>query len=180
MPDERLSAASGSVELARLRYEQTFRALDRHSTILNELRNRASIVLSATGIVASLVAPQALTDPYPAAWAVLALVASAGGLLSCIAVLWPVADKGRLEAGDDRWVPWRRRPRAWKVTLGSEELKRLPWDEGERAVFDAIVGALEPARRVNHRTIENRTRMFNAACLLLPFQIAFWVLVILI
>lgn len=47
------------------------------------------------------------------------------------------------------------------------------------AVLDAMVDALDPARLVNYRTIKARTRIFNAACVLLPVQIAFWVLVIL-
>jgi hypothetical protein len=176
---ESTTSASLPVELVRLRYEHTLRALDRHTVILNELRNRSSIILSATGVVASLFARQTLTDPHPAVWAAAALLASGGGLVCCIAVLLPVADKGRIRPHQARWVPWRRRPRAWKVILGRSELERLPWRSGETAVLTSMIEVLEPARLVNYRTLGRRTLFFNAACVFLPLQILFWVLVIL-
>lgn len=170
---------SSSAEVARLRYDHTIRALDRHTVVLSELRDRASIVLSATGIVASLFAPHGLTDPHPAGCVAAALLAAGSGLLCCIAVIWPVHDTGTMERQGNARARLRQRPRAWKVTLGRFELGQLPWDSGEVAVLDAMVDALDPARLVNYRTIKARTRIFNAACVLLPVQIAFWVLVIL-
>ena len=177
--------------MTRLRYEHTVRALERHATVLNELRNRSNIVLSATGIVSSVFAPQALGDPHPIGLVVGALAAVFAGLLCCIWVLFPVADHGRIPTAGARRsvrvrIDWRRhrirleRPRGWKVTLSSGELQRLPWQEGEAAVLTAMTELLEPARRVNYTTIGRRTEVFNLACLALPVQILFWVLLILV
>ena len=167
------------VELARLRYEHTLRALNRHTVVLSELRSRASIVLSATGLIASFVASQALQHPHPTGLVVVALVSAAAALVCCIAVIWPVHDKGKLDPEIKRPLLRRGRRRTWKVTLGRKEMERLPWDVGEAAVLEAMVAALDPARRVNYRTLEVRSRAFTWACVLLPMQILFWVLVIL-
>jgi len=85
--DSRQPEARTAVVAARLRYEHTLRSLERQSAVLTELRTRASIVLSATGIVASLVGPRALTSRTPLVLAVTALVLLARGLAACVAVL---------------------------------------------------------------------------------------------
>jgi hypothetical protein len=46
-------------------------------------------------------------------------------------------------------------------------------------MLDAIVALMTPARRVNYRTLEERSRAFNAAVLLLVLQVAAWSAVLL-
>ncbi len=69
--------------------------------------------------------------------------------------------------------------RRWKVTPRADELRKATRSESERAMLDAIVALMTPARRVNYRTLEERSRAFNAAVLLLVLQVAAWSAVLL-
>ena len=73
---------------ARLRYEHALHALDRQAHVLSDLRSRASIVLSATGITASLFGTRALESAAPGwiSWLALACVTLADPLGSTITV----------------------------------------------------------------------------------------------
>jgi hypothetical protein len=71
-------------------------------------RQRASIVLSATGIVASLLGAVALRGSYSHPIALIALAVTAAGMVACIGVLWRVRDEGDLSAeGPGRNARWR-------------------------------------------------------------------------
>jgi hypothetical protein len=100
-----------SAETEMFVWEQTLRGLDRQATILSELRQRASIVLSATGITTSLLGAAALRDGGLDAWVAAALLVTTIGIFLCVWVLKPVSDTG------DR--------REWRVTVSSEELRGL-------------------------------------------------------
>jgi hypothetical protein len=161
---------------ARIRYEHTLRALERQANVLSELRSRASIILSATGITASLFGVTVLESHTPEwrKWLALSLVAL--GLLACIGVLLPVHDRGPMPA--DPRNPGRRvgrsRARRWKVTPSISELKEATAHGSEPAILDAIVVCLAPARRLNYRTLEKRSRALLAAAGLLLLQVCVW------
>jgi hypothetical protein len=163
----------------RFRYEHTLRSLERQSSVLAELRTRASIVLSATGIVASLIGPRALAEKTPLGLAIAALVMLTAGLLACIAVLWPASDRGKLADPDlPRWR-WQRRHRHWKLNLTARELMQVTARPTESEILDGMVDLLTPARRVNYRTLERRSWMFNSACILLVAQLGIWTSILL-
>lgn len=166
---------------ARIRYDHTLRALQRQSTVLSELRSRASIILSAMGITASLFGARALTLDSPGWLKAIALVLLALGLLACMLVLSPVRDRGPMP--DDPRNPGRRfgrgAARRWKVTPRADELGNATSGDSEPAILDAIVALMIPARRLNYRTLEERSRAFNAAVLLLVLQVAAWSAVLL-
>ncbi len=164
------------------------RRVDRQAAVLGELRTRASIVLTATGIVASLLGGEVLNREHPFPWAFLPLVALAAGLLSCIAVLLPVRDQDPLRLGESslrassrlRALMWRREtdPREWQVTLGAKRLQELATIGDPNVVRGRIVEDLEGCAQENYATIRYRSRFLNAASLLLPAQIFLWVLVL--
>lgn len=146
-----------SAETDAFVWEQTLRGLDRQATVLSELRQRASIVLSATGITTSLLGAAALQDGGLDIWAVAALVITAIGILLCVWVLNPVRDTGE--------------EREWRVTVSDDELRRLL--QGELQLPD-VLDTLITARTSNFTTIAARSRFFVASCALLPVQIVCW------
>jgi hypothetical protein len=150
------------------------RGLDRQANVLSDLRQRASVVLSATGIIASLVGTQALQGSYSETLAVLALASTAAGIAVCTAVLWRVHDEGSLPKEDakGRLVGGSRN---WYVTISGARLKRIA--RGERDVSAGELDVL--AIVVNHRTLKKRNRLFAAACVLLLLQLLAWAAVLL-
>jgi hypothetical protein len=154
-----------SESVSDLAYEQTIRVLDRQATVLSELRQRASIILSGTGIVVSLVGSDALTDGYSKPLAYAAFAATLLGLIACVVVLWPVSDKRNADGN-----------RAWKVTLDLDDVDDLR--AGKMGV-DGLFTAFRAARINNYKTINTRSKCFTASCLLLTLQILLWSLLIL-
>jgi hypothetical protein len=138
-------------------WEQTLRGLDRQATVLSELRQRASIVLSATGITTSLLGAAALRDGGLDFWVGAALVVTTIGILLCVQVLKPVRDTGER--------------REWRVTVGSDELRELLQ---EKLRLNDVLDTLISARTSNFATIDARSRTFVTSCALLPVQIICW------
>jgi hypothetical protein len=160
----------------RLRYEHTLRSVDRHAAVLGELRGRASIVLSASGIIASLFGARVLSEKTPLWISIVALVWLGLGLLACLVVLAPAPDRSRRS-----WLlAGRRRPRRWKVTLSAGELERATSGGTEETALQNIIDLLTPARKVNYQTLERRTFAFNVACVALVVQIGFWAIALLV
>ena len=144
--------------------DYTLRTLQRQATVLSELRTRANILLSATGVVAGLFGPPALTDKDPEEALFVAAAALGVAVLCCIVVLWPVSDKQGLG-------------RKWRVTLNAEDILAIASgapDEGPVGVDTKILGELAAARERNYTTINRRTQWFNLACALLPVQVGAW------
>lgn len=166
------------------------RRVERQAAVLNELRNRASIVLTATGVIASLLGAEVLgrEDPFP--WAFLPLVALGAGLLSCVAVLLPVRDETPKDPtaqltqltglGRIRALVRRRDtdPREWQVTIRGTRLRQLAASGDATAFREAIVAEFEGCLSANYLTIRFRSRFLNLACLLVPAQIFLWMLVL--
>jgi hypothetical protein len=149
---------------------QMLRGLERQGTVLSELRERASMVLSATGIIASLLGAAALDGAYSHVLAVLAMTSTALGILCCIPVLWRVRDRGRLpEPRADGSLG--REGRQWQTTISGRQLQKVARGDVDPV---ELIDRLALARRVNWRTLRQRTRWFAAACFLLLVQLALW------
>lgn len=162
------SAANDRLAGARLRYQHALRALERQASVLSDLRSRASIVLSATGITASLFGGRALQSHAPGWLNGIALAVVTLGLVACIAVLWPVRDRGTLGGGANS-------TRRWKATLTFAEVEEATRSStSEAGMLDALVARLEPAWAVNYATIARRSRVLNAAAVLLVVQVGAW------
>jgi hypothetical protein len=152
--------------IATRRYlEYTLTGLQRQATVLAELRTRASILLSATGIIAGLLGPPALEAGHPRGFLGLGLAFLTLGILACINVVRAVTDEGSLLSG-----------RRWKVTLNQEEIRLLAESQTdeEAPVPDEILETLASAREVNHETIDARSGYIPAASVLLLLQIGCW------
>jgi len=171
----------------RLRYEHTFRGLDRQAVVLAELRTRASILLSATGIVTALLGSAALKGQAPLWISVIAILVTAGGLACCVAVLMPVHDKDPLSGcpspdSCSRWRrlrahvrPRRQDPRQWRITLDQDQIVGLAADVTRVSDLQrAIVAELGPARVTNYETIKMLTALLSIGGGLLIAQIAVW------
>jgi hypothetical protein len=153
---------------AEFALEQMLLGLQRQANVLSELRQRAGLILSATGIVASLFGAQALKENYSRPLAVLAIISTALGIVACMSVLTRVTDKRHLPTD-----PEDRTGRRWKVTLSWRELQEIAVRGG---ALDAtsLVKDLTMARRVNYQTIKKRSFYFLCACWLLLLQLLLW------
>lgn len=150
--------------------DQMLRGLDRNASVLSELRQRASVVLSASGLIASLFGAEALKGDYSRVLALAAVASTAAGMILCIAVLWRVSDQGRLptESPDGTLVGGSR---DWLVTISSARLRRIARGE---VGLDDLVDHLAIARRTNFRTLRRRSRQYIAACCFLLVQLTLW------
>ena len=183
-----LRGSAAKSEIARLRYEQALRLVDRQSVVLGELRTRASIVLSATGIVASLLGAEGLKRKHPFPWTFLPLIVLFLGLLSCIAVLMPVNDTDPAECGPlalkrlSRFRALVRRrasdPREWQVTVSASRLGGLAATGDIDSFRNEIVEDLQRYARRNYATTAFRSQLLSAACWLLLLQIILWMVVL--
>jgi hypothetical protein len=150
------------------------RGLDRQATVLSELRQRASIVLSASGIVASLFGTRALEGEFSHTLAALAVASTAAGFLACIAVLWRVRDSGALPT-EDAHGKLSRGGRNWQVTISGPRLRRIA--SGNENMGD-LIDVLALSRRVNFRTLKRRSAWFLVACGLLLLELLLWAAVL--
>lgn len=131
-PDEHEQPVDVPADVAAVLYGESIRLVTRQAAVLGELRTRASIVLTATSIVASLLGADALkrTDTFPLA--LLPAGALVAGLLCCLAVIRPVHDKPRdlgprlTGVARFRALLWHKDtdPREWQVTVGGAPSRR--------------------------------------------------------
>jgi hypothetical protein len=157
------------------------RVLGRQSAVLDGLRNRAYILLTANSIVAALFASAAFQNSkaqHHLALAILALVAFALGITSCIGTIWSVHDAGPMVDpvawnGYPRW-PSRDRPRRWRVTFDLKIVTDFYEKLADQRTYNETVATFNLARKANWATINRRTDFLAAACVLLPIQIALW------
>lgn len=181
-----MAGDAGRYDVLSLKYEQTLKVLDRQGAVLRELRDRANIVLAATGVVAGLLGDHALQDPHPLLLAILALAALGVGIVCCLGVLRGVRDEGPLkdESGavvfpDTRRSPSTRR-RKWKLTLIPGEIDELARTGGASDCREQIVVKMSAATSENHRTINNRNWALIAAGALLIIQVGLWATLLII
>jgi hypothetical protein len=75
--------------LAEIAYESAVRALDKQERVLEEIRVRMTILLTASSIAVSLLGRSALEEPHPVAVVVAALCAFAASIGASVIVLLP-------------------------------------------------------------------------------------------
>ncbi len=161
--------------------------LGRQSAVLDGLRNRAYIVLTANSIVAALFASAAFQNSkaqHHLALTILALVAFAVAITCCIGTLWSVHDAGTVVdpatwSDYPRW-PSGDRPRRWCVTFDLQIVTDFYEKLADRGAYDATVTDFNLARATNWATINRRTDFLEAACVLLPIQITLWAVLALV
>ena len=178
MSVEQASPPDPEVERLRaleLLHDHAVRSVDRQASVLGELRTRASVILSASGIVASVLGGHALRETYNRTLVALATLALAVGLGLCIGVLRSVRDTARnVKGGGEGHLP-AAGDRPWRVTVGPRALRELMNGEGSREdILRSITHALIGASQENFKTIRRRTRLFDVACLCLFFQLSLW------
>ena len=82
-------AYKGMHVLAQIAYESAVRALDKQERVLEELRVRMTILLTASSIAVSLLGRTALDRPHPVALVVVALCAFTASIAASVTVLLP-------------------------------------------------------------------------------------------
>jgi hypothetical protein len=167
----------------------------RQAAVLDQLRARANIVLSATAIVSSLLATDVLRAPHPFGLVVSALATFGLGVGCCVAVLFPVRDGGPLPCehklneinernasgrGKELLPAGLNRACCWKVSLTTSDIRaiRRGSDGNVVAMDDEFSRILGDAAIVNRFMIGRRTDLFQIACILLVVQILLWSLAI--
>jgi hypothetical protein len=166
-----------SEETVHVAYEFARRALDRNMAVLSELRTRAGLVLTATGVVASLLGGQVLGDPHPLGLVLSASTSLLGGIICCLLVLAPVRDEGvpTDHATEKRVVrPSGAPTREWRSTLTARDLQWLATSHPGEPVLPRVVVWMDGSRAGNRQTLNKRTRLLTAACLLLIIGIGLW------
>jgi hypothetical protein len=153
------------------------RVLNRQATVLSELRDRANILLAANAIVAALFGASALGKGDLVALKILVLAAFALGIGTCIAILWSVRDTGDL-VDPGQWPKrplWRsgERPRRWRVTFELQDVVAFV-ESTDAARAERVAEMFELARKVNYLTIARRSKLLEAAGVLLAVQIGLW------
>lgn len=73
----------------RVAYDEAVRALSQQQGMIDSLRTRAGLLLSAAAITTSFLGAQALNDGGPSAATWLALATFVGVSVTALAVLWP-------------------------------------------------------------------------------------------
>lgn len=165
--------------MTEVAYAQLLRLLDRQAVVLAELRTRASVVLSAIGIVSALMGTQALTGAHPHPAGIIGLVLALGslvvGLLFCIVVLLPV---GRGEPSTLTKLLGPLKPkdkeREWRVALSPKQLPEIAQLNDDDKARSRLYEALRDWPKVNYNIIEGRTDAFNWACITLIPQVLGW------
>jgi hypothetical protein len=147
-------------------YREALRALDRQAVVLSELRQRASIILTGSGIAASLIGSNGLHHGYSKPLAIAAMAVTIVGLIFATSVLLPVDDN----PGDGEPLA-----RQWSVTSGTDHIEALLRGKLDRR---GLIADLNRLRRRNHDTIGRRTRRFVCAAWLLVGQITLWAVVL--
>jgi hypothetical protein len=73
----------------RIAYDEAVRALSQQQSMIDSLRTRAGLLLSAAAITTSFLGAQALNDGGPSVATWLALAGFVGLSVASLAILWP-------------------------------------------------------------------------------------------
>jgi hypothetical protein len=133
-------------------------ALDKQDAVLSELRARTGTLLAASSIVSSFLGATAIGRDGLSGWSVVALVALAGGLALCVAILLPRSDLSFSIDG----------PRVYEDLY---ELRSDVLEVHQRLAYDLRRRWLE-----NQRTVERLFGTFRLACGALALELAAWAL----
>lgn len=184
-------------------YEMCLRTADQDTAALAQMRTHANILLSAIVIVGALLATHFPIHPLKPAWLCSALLSLGVSGVSCIAVIWPVRDRGHLptqrSAYDpsrphvyrERWREWlmeyilrRKRPMLWKNQITYDDLARPARSSDQRRCCECIECSVVQLSNITHSinagTIGRRADLVRLATGMLLVSLALlivWVMV---
>ncbi len=146
----------------RLAYEESVRALSVQSRVLDELRSRTGVVLSAASVASAFLGAQAFTKEHHsiADWRLAAVIAYGAVIALAIGVLLPGSGWGFTQDA--------------KALVDDYATADLPLDYMHESM--AIEGAW--ARIANEAKMDRRFWAFRLACVALCASIVFWLLAI--
>jgi len=178
----------------RIMYELCLRTADQDTAALAQMRTHANILLSAIVIVGALLATHFPAHTHDSAWLYLALLGLGVSGISCIAVIWPVNDRGHLptrrssynQSGPhvyrERWREWlmeyilrRDRPMLWKSQITYDDLACPAGASGPRcceSVECSVVVLSSIAHSMNAGTIGRRADLVRIATGILLVSLA--------
>lgn len=144
----------------KLAYEESIRALEQQSSVLDELRSRTGVLLAALSLSASFLGAQALKNPGFTAWSWAAIGSfAASGLLS-LRVLWPGT--------------------GWKFTSNAKTIIEDVNSDDPPTLDQMYETYAEDNQEVWEKNSQDRLkplfRCFRFAVLALVLQVAFWLL----
>jgi hypothetical protein len=143
--------------LYRVAYDEAVRALASQQVLIDSLRSRAGLLLSAAAVTTSFLGSQALDDGGVGAAAWAALVVFAATSASCLAVLWP---------------------RRWERTIGPQEVIRTYIESPQPASPGELLGDLaihNGASFVRNRSgLQRLADLLQLASTLLVLDVVIW------
>jgi hypothetical protein len=139
-------------------YEQAVRAVEQQVHQLDELRNRTSVVLAASGVITGFLGRGAVERGLEA-WGYCALAAFVTSALACVWVLLP------------RWESWEFSINAKKLTpYFLDEADPEPPDE----LFKYLANAIQDDFEQNANRLSNLYSGFTLACVTLAVETVLW------
>jgi hypothetical protein len=152
------SSLHGSYKLA---YEQSVRAIESQSEVLESYRGRASTLVSAAAIATSFLGSQAFRSGYNRSdWTWAAVVCFIGVLVACGFVMWP---------------------RAWLFHMTGEDVIDIYLEDEETRPFPPAELHRDLAIHLSRNLVGNRRKMrwlgwaIQSAAVLLAFEIVAWI-----
>jgi hypothetical protein len=145
----------------RLAFDESVRALNLQSSVLDDLRARTGILLSATSLTATFVGARALDEGF-ATWSCIALgfFVATGGF--CLGVLWPRGE--------------------WGFTFNAKTIIDGYVSSKEPATLDEMHVEFAQINQENWRTNDERLKWlfwsFRLAVLTLVLQVPCWLVAI--
>jgi hypothetical protein len=140
-----------------LAYNESVRAWALQSSVLDEVRSRSGVLVSAASVSSAFLGSQAVASKQPWAGANLAAIAVFGVvILLCIYVLWPA--------------------KSWIFVHNSERLIEtyLKDDTTANDMYERMTIDNARYRRKNSKRIEYRFLAFRIACFGLAAEIILW------
>ena len=145
----------------QLAYNEALRAIESQEQTLGELRSRTGILLTGASLVTSLFGASALEADQVDVWSVVALLAFAAVVGSCV------------------WIALPRR-KAWRFSLSASILLEDWADEprsGDVTLMTRFLATtLERNYRSNEDLLEGLYNWFTAAAVLLGVEVLAWAL----
>jgi hypothetical protein len=142
-------------------YGEALRAIESQQRVVDELRSRTGILLTGASLVTSLFGAAALEAEQVNVWSVIALLAFAAVVGSCI------------------WIALPRR-KAWRFSLSATVLLEDWADEprsGDVTLMTRFLATtLEHNYRQNEDLLEGLYNWFTAAAVLLGVEVLAWAL----
>lgn len=148
-------------QLYKVAYDEAVRALSEQQAIIDSVRNRAGLLLSAAAVTTSFLGAQALHEGDPGFYAWLALAGFTGVAAASLAVLWP---------------------RRWEITASSGDVIATYIESAEPAPIEELHQELSlhmhGSYLLNQKDLEKLFVFFQIAGFLLAVEVVLWIVAI--